>query len=122
MSFDDAGTYDATDPKAEEALRREAGRREAADRRVIADLMAGQEGRDWVYRKFEFGGSADPFDTNPYVCYYNLGNERLLAALRKEITDLVPDLYVKMMNEQKIKAQAREDKRRRDFEAANESA
>ena len=112
--MDDAATYDAGDPRQEEATRREAGRRAAADKRVIVDLMSGQEGRDWVYRVFEFETEGtDAFDINPHVTYYNLGNQRFLTAMRRMIRDVAPDLFAKMVQEQLLLKQVREDRLRK---------
>jgi hypothetical protein len=102
-------TYDAADPIAVSNAEREKARRDLADKRVLEQLMGGQEGRDWTYRFLErfhiYESCFTPGQAD--VTAFKLGEENIGKQFMLELHRAVPELYAKMMHEANIAEQAR---------------
>jgi hypothetical protein len=102
-------TYDAGDTVQVSNAEREKARRDQADKRVLEQLMAGQEGRDWVFRFLErfhiYESCFSPGQAD--VTAFRLGEENIGKQFMLELMTTTPDLYVKMMSEAKIAEEAR---------------
>jgi hypothetical protein len=114
---DDQGIYDSSDPAAIEAAAREAGRRDAEDDETIRVWMNHSKGRDLLFRfvfvichlgetyiAIDQQGRADTHRT-----FVHLG-ERNMGAWLDERMRRHPELYMKMLDEQRIENELRNTK------------
>ena len=119
-------SYDASDPVAENNLRRDARRIDRQDKDVLRKLMHTPEGRSWLYRKLETchiysstfsAGQSD-------VTAFQLGEENIGKRLMLECQAASVDLYMKMIKErqewerEQDVQREKEGKRREDLDRA----
>ena len=120
MTDDMQGHYDSADQAVVDNAGKDAARREADDRETIRIWMSHEKGRDLLFRiVFEVCHLGDLFTavdndgrSDPLRTYLHLGERNIGAwfdnALREH-----PALYTKMLTEQKIDAEARNERLRR---------
>lgn len=103
MSDETAPSYDATDPVAENNAKRDAERIRRADANVIRGILHTKPGRDWFYRQLGkchiYGSAFTP--GQPDVTAFALGEENIGKQWMLAAIDASPDLYMKMLTEQK---------------------
>lgn len=108
--------YDATDPVAENNLRRDDVRRDRQDKDVLRKLMHGREGRSWLYRKLEschiYSSTFSP--GQPDLTAFQLGEENIGKRLMLEAQNASVDLYMQMIREQQEEERRQEDERRKE--------
>jgi len=113
----DQGVYDSSDPAAVEAAAREAGRRDAEDDETIRVWMNHSKGRDLLYRivfqTCHLGETFTAIDesgrSDTHRTYLHLG-ERNIGAWLDERMRRHPELYMKMLDEQRIENELRNTK------------
>jgi hypothetical protein len=114
--------YDAGSERDEEERRREAGRIEAADRRVLEEWMGGQEGRYYMLRFLDkchiYQGSFTAGE--PDTTAYKLGEEHIGKQLMLDLIRFVPELYAKMMAEENLRQENRRAKAEKRAKEADE--
>ena len=116
------GIYDASDPIAVDNAAKEAARRDAEDRETFRIWMSHPNGRDLLYRMMDacdiFGSAfvSGESDTTAFrLGRQDVGKMLLLVPCQNH-----PDLYMKMMNEQRIDREARNTRLVRQNEAKDE--
>ncbi len=119
-------TYDASDPIAENNLRRDARRIDRQDKDVLRKLMHTPEGRSFLYRRLErchiYSSTFAP--GQPDLTAFQLGEENIGKMLMMEAQSASVDLYMKMIKErqewerEQDVQREKESKRREDLDRA----
>lgn len=106
--------YDSADPRFEEAERKEQGRREATDRETMRIWMNHPSGRAllyrFVYETCHLGETFAAYDnegrSDTHRTYLSMGERNAGAWLDGRMREH-PELYMKMLDEQRIDAELR---------------
>ena len=103
MADDPAAAYDATDPVAENNIRRDQARKAKTDADVYRSILNTPHGRDWFYRQLArchiYASAFAP--GQPDVTAFGLGEENIGKQWMLGAIDAAPELYMKMLKEQK---------------------
>jgi hypothetical protein len=106
--------FDATDPAASANAARELARKKREDADELRKIMWSKPGRAFLYRRLErchiYGETFAGEST--HISAYRQGEENIGKQLMLEAMDASPDLYVKMIKEQR-EEEARLDEVRR---------
>jgi len=109
-----AEPFDATDPAASANASREVARKKREDADELRKLMLTKPGRAFLYRRLErchiYGATFAGEET--HISAFRQGEENIGKQLMLEAMDASPDLYVKMIKEQR-EEEARLDEVRR---------
>jgi hypothetical protein len=124
---EEGGVYDANDPEAIEAQRRQAEVRERDDDETIRIWMNHAKGRDFLYRfVFETAKTQTEFiaanvdgSTDVHRTFASMGERNMggwwLARMQRH-----PELYMKMLQEQETERQLRDTRLRKQNENQEE--
>lgn len=123
----DQGIYDAGDEAAVNAAGREAARRESEDNNTFRYWMGHPHGRDLLFRIVNetchmgetFIAVDDHNCSDTHRTYLHLGERNIGAWLDQQLRRH-PDLYMKMLQEQQIEREARNNRLLKQNEAKDE--
>lgn len=93
--------FDASDPVQVNNRKREAGRKKAAQRQIVKELMNDQSGRAWLWQQMEFCNVfAQTFVIgSPDGTAFNEGTRRYGNKLLTECMGADPEAFIVMMRE-----------------------
>lgn len=97
-------SYDTSDPKAVNTVRKKAARTRADRLRFIEAAMTTEEGRAWFYDILLFCHILrNPFSDDPYVTAFKCGELNVGTRILDDIQTAAPNNYLKMIGENKSK-------------------
>jgi hypothetical protein len=94
--------YDGGDPEQVKAARREDKLHRTGRNLAIRRLMQDPDGRRFVWDILaDCGVFRTPFAMDPYATAFNAGKQSVGQMLLAEVTAVVPELYIQMLQEPK---------------------